>query len=365
MPKVNSFFQGPGFAGKRFAALLHNKMLYYHANAAIDAVPPSVFVWSHAKTNKLGTYKDVMTSYGKDWTHTYSNKARPTAQDNPGFWNADYDGATLVTKLEAALWDDFGFVGLGAPPELEGLYADETSHGVSRARRVYLLAAFAKMKKYGLKNKAGGDGHNIGSILTSDSGEVLSWGMNTGGFCHAEVNTVLGYLARNDAKRLPEKSVLFTTLKPCLMCSRLISEAQNSGSKVRAWYGMVDTGEKGNTGLLGDYSAPFSLQNKVVTNLDVADFEEVKEPLVQGTKPVNVGTKETKEALTDKLDLDERQRVANPKKPISAADWVDQSPEVLRLVAAAATKFKGKADKPERDDGAMKKVLGYLKDWAL
>ena len=77
-------------------------------------------------------------------------------------------------------------------------------------------------------------GHNIGSLLVSEDGEVLSWGVNDGSYRHAEVNTLVNYYLKNPgASRLPKRSVLFTTLKPCAMCSTYIKESWDAPGEAR------------------------------------------------------------------------------------------------------------------------------------
>ncbi|MCU0968145.1 MAG: hypothetical protein MUF03_04850 [Rubrivivax sp.] len=365
MATIGEFFTGRG--RKAYVAAQQNRSngnLYYYESDDLEPLPPSVYVWAHTRANGIGVYREIMTNFPETWVNTYS----PWEHDYSRWSRSTYEKAIPVRALDARPWRSFDFAGLGAPPALTGLYEDQSTYGVSRARRVYMLAAFSKMKKYGRVGHARSEGHNIASVLVDDSGSVLSWGMNTGGFCHAEVNTILGYLARNPAQStLPAKSVLFTTLKPCLMCSKLILAAQHRGSQVRAWFGMTDEGERGGTPLLGDRAAPFADRSKVDLDFDfeiMADRGMTTEAavLLTGTQRVNVGPRGAKVDLTKELDASGG---GHRRRHMSAADWMDKSDEVWKLVEAAVVKLQGKADKGGRDDGPMKAVLAYLKGWAL
>jgi tRNA(Arg) A34 adenosine deaminase TadA len=124
-----------------------------------------------------------------------------------------------------------------------------------------MLAAFCLLKKAGTLKGWLSNGHNIASLLVSNEGEVLSWGVNDGGFRHAEVNTIISYFMKNDKRTsLPPKSVLFTTLKPCQMCSKYIKGTWGAGN-IKVWFGMQDTGASGGTPLLGSKAEEFTGEN--------------------------------------------------------------------------------------------------------
>jgi pyrimidine deaminase RibD-like protein len=337
--------------------------LYYFESNSLTPLPPSVYVWAYTKGNKKNVYKEIMTNYPKTWVNTYGAWEYPFAT----YGLEQYVGNTAIASLCKTPWNQFSLDGLGTKPNLTSLYDDRTSYSESRARRVYMLASFCILKKHGRVNYSRSNGHNIGSILVSNEGEVLSWGVNTGGFCHAEINTLIGYFAKNpDKSKLPAKSVIFTTLKPCQMCSTLIKNAENLGSKLKAWYGMVDEGKQGGTALLGKNANEFDGED--IVDLDVFELMSEDGTLdtarkVEGTKRVNVpGKGTTKIDLSNALN---KSGGGHKKRNMSAADWVDNSTEVWRLVESAVTKLQGKVDKPDRDEGPMKAALAYLKGWAL
>lgn len=341
--------------------------LYYCALPAGSTIPPSVYVWAYMQSRRLKTWGKMVTNF-TSWVSTYSVKETELKTFGRNSMVDDkYDELHVISTLATAPWSGFSLTGLGPKPNLTSLYEERLSSGESKARRLYLLAAFSILKKYGRVNYGQGR-HNIGSLLVSNTGEILSWGVNTGGFCHAEVNTLLSYFAKNPTETtLPAKSVLFSTLKPCAMCSTFIKHAQHRGSDVKVWYGMIDEGGSGGTPLLGENSTIFKGED--IVELDVFELLSAKGTLesatiVKGTKPVLVNTRTGKVDLVDKLNKSGGGHGARGRKRMSAADWVDDSAEVWNLVEAAFTKLHGKAGKVDREAGPKKAVLDYIKAWA-
>lgn len=149
------------------------------------------------------------------------------------------------------------------------------------------------------------------------------------------------------------------------MCSTLITDARHATDGVKAWYGMTDEGKQGGTQLPGNRSADFQGVVEIDFDFDImAERGMTSEAavLVQGTKRVNVGSGKNEADLTGALDSSGG---GHRKRRMSAADWVDSSEEVWKLVEASVTKLQGKADKQGRDDGPMKATLSCLKGWAL
>lgn len=346
--------------------------IYYCELPPTATVPASVFVWAHCK-DIPGVGKVIYTNYPRTWVSTNSDiefRSNSPAKQAKADMLLEYANAIKVSTLATAPWSKFTLDKLGAPPALDDIYSEVTTVGESKARRLYLLAAFSILKKYGRKAKSE-DRHNIGSILVSKTGTILSWGVNTGGFCHAEVNSILAYFANNPGvSRLPANSVLFSTLKPCAMCCQFIIEAQHKGSDVKVWYGMNDEGGKGSSALLKNNSTHFKEGEELGP-----DMEEFWNPestptspftspnrLVEGTKPVHVKQGPAKVDLFNTLNATGGGAGVGRNNQM-AAQWVDSSDDVWKLVEAASTKLAGKADKAGRKDGAIKKTLDYIKNW--
>ncbi|MGF6604421.1 tRNA(Arg) A34 adenosine deaminase TadA [Paraburkholderia sp. GAS448] len=358
MPKVSAFFAKK--TTKKVAARISNRDggLYFYEVDTLGPVPPSVFLHASMLEARIQPKGKIMVNYPTDsWVN--QNNPLEYPYDSPEYSNTEYRGEPQLLTPNMKHWNQFSLDKLGAPPNLPSIYDEEIPAAHSRARRIYMLATFCLLKKLGFVYTDRTLGHNIGTMLVSRTGKVLSWGVNTGEYRHAEVNTLVGYFLRNPTEtNLPVDSVLFSTLKPCRMCSTFINQAWNGG-KTRVWYGMMDEGESGATPLLGTQSTKFTGGE---LELDVWELLSESGTLdsaikAKGTKPVQVAYQGGKVDLYDKLS-----KSGGSTRKMSAADWVDKSPEVVALLNAAVTKFQGKAGKA-RDDGPIKSVLLYLKDF--
>jgi tRNA(Arg) A34 adenosine deaminase TadA len=89
------------------------------------------------------------------------------------------------------------------------------------------LAATADAPVSGLQ------GHNVGAVLTNESGSLLSWGLNFGQLnatLHAEVSLLKAWQAlHGGATAIPPNARLYTTLEPCFMCAGQIASYADVG----------------------------------------------------------------------------------------------------------------------------------------
>jgi tRNA(Arg) A34 adenosine deaminase TadA len=359
MATIGDFFSRADFKDKkRVAARLENPKkatlpdLYYYQMDINPRpnIPPSVYLLEGMDAAKIQPKGRVLVNYSKtDWLNSNSNYE----ENFESFSSGEYSGKATPVPVNMTRWDQFSLDKLGPKPKALKIFEDSTiERGNSRARRVYMLAAFCLLNKAGTLKGWKTNGHNIASLLVSDAGEVLSWGVNDGSYRHAEVNTLISYFLRNRAAAgLPKKSVLFTTLKPCLMCSQFVKSTWDTGD-IKVWYGMTDSGESGGTPLLGSKASTFKGET-------VAEGDEEFPDVTTGTKPVQVAKGPVKVGLTTELNKEEKKRKG------SAADWVDTSSDIAQLFKAAHEKFVKKAGKIDRDDGPMKQVLDYLSPWLL
>jgi hypothetical protein len=122
---------------------------------------------------------------------------------------------------------------------------------------------------------------------------------------------------------------------------------------------MMDEGGSGATPLLGTQASTFRGEDISLDIWELLSQEGTLDTAIRatGTKPVKVKYKGAKADLYQKLSAS-----GGTGRGMSAADWVDESQEVYYLVMAAVAKFEGKASKA-REDGPLKRVLAYLKDW--
>jgi tRNA(Arg) A34 adenosine deaminase TadA len=75
-------------------------------------------------------------------------------------------------------------------------------------------------------------GNQVGAVLVSSRGRILSWGVNTNASNstrHAEMNCVQAFQHRHGGVAIPAGSFLFTTLQSCEMCSGALVTAAPGG----------------------------------------------------------------------------------------------------------------------------------------
>jgi tRNA(Arg) A34 adenosine deaminase TadA len=114
-----------------------------------------------------------------------------------------------------------------------------------KVHRLYMAAAFALVNHRFKLTSA--NGYNIGAILVSGKGQILSYGLNISNeqfFVHAELMAIYQYFRGTGKVTLPPDCRLYTTLKPCKMCAAYIVgrlPARPAGFKI--FYGHRDNGE--------------------------------------------------------------------------------------------------------------------------
>jgi tRNA(Arg) A34 adenosine deaminase TadA len=126
--------------------------------------------------------------------------------------------AENITTLQGVL--KHGLTGLTQPSPIVGPARD----------KFFMLGALALVGRSlsttkGREGTAPG-GHNIGALLVNSNNQTIAWGINMmklNGTFHAETAMVLAYLRRNNRTTLPDGCRLYSSLKPCHMCSGFIA----------------------------------------------------------------------------------------------------------------------------------------------
>lgn len=139
--------------------------------------------------------------------------------------------------------DQFKADSAGPPPTDVDLIRVATAprdNGEKRStlHRIYMMAAFALIEGRSVRERH--EGHNIGAVLVSREGQILSWGLNQSNLnqiFHAELNALQA--CWKHVGLIPAGSVLFTTLQPCCMCAGMIV---HTGVE-RIYMGQRDNGE--------------------------------------------------------------------------------------------------------------------------
>ena len=110
----------------------------------------------------------------------------------------------------------------------------------------YTLATRTLIEKSAASGFAGVHDH-VGALLVGDDGAILAAGINTGSYRHAEVSLLLSWFRDHpEARALPPKSIVLSTLTPCRQCTRYLSLAMAPDTLVR--FDEADAGRSGRVG---------------------------------------------------------------------------------------------------------------------
>ncbi|CAN7767419.1 hypothetical protein LJR084_007438 [Variovorax sp. LjRoot84] len=212
-------------------------------------------------------------------------------------------GVTLALQTVKKWPSQIAALALKAPLPDGGLYAaaaglskdldlppGSRKKGLARALRYYMLATYSLVD---ISSAEGYEGlkNYVGALLVSDRGQILAAGINTGSFRHAEVSMLLSYFRNNPtATKVPENSVIFSTLTPCKGCTGFLSVTKSSNCVI--YFGQEDTGKDGKVGkkistqLSEKTKAPVGRsKEKLPGEIDTDDTEDT-----EGTGVVAIGT---------------------------------------------------------------------------
>ena len=206
---------------------------------------------------------------------------------------------------------------------------------------------------------------HVGAILVSDAGAILAAGINTGSYRHAEVSLLLSWFRDHpQARTLPAKSIVLSTLTPCRQCTRYLSLAKAPDTLVR-----FDEADEGRSGRVGE---------RIAERIDVGTapgFERA--PVPAGDPALESGPAEAKVARDATSPganaAREAERRARRNGGEGGTSRIDGSREARRAILHAAesvdrassrtTNRHREADAGERQVEAD--VLGYLAKWIL
>jgi len=166
-----------------------------------------------------------------------------------------------LTDLTSA--GPFALPTLGSPSVVPGLGGE-----APEVDRLYMKLAY-----WLIDHAVGAD--PVGAVLVSKTGEIIGWAVNKkslNSIFHAEVNLMQHYVGGNE--KLPE-AILYTTLKPCMMCAGMIEE--RGAGRLRVIYAQPDFGKDANNTLLDktdrlwQLGARGGLKVQTVGGVDVVD----------------------------------------------------------------------------------------------
>jgi tRNA(Arg) A34 adenosine deaminase TadA len=293
MPQtLHSFFQTPEIqtptGGKNVAGFIDGVEFKYFESDNLMLAAVINALQGKAKVSKQSIYTNSRTPL---WVRHYPAikvKFMDVLKANEG------DGAAVVTPVLQNIkkWPRrLSALALPAPLPDGGLHAAASGlskdldlpdgsrkKGLARALRYYMLAA------YSLVDISAAEGYEglknfVGALLVSDQGQILAAGINTGSFRHAEVNMLLSYFRNNPAAtKIPENSVIFSTLTPCKGCTGYLTVAKSSNCLI--YFGQPDTGKDGKFG---------NTISKQLSEITKQPQGQSKEALPGAVKPDDMG----------------------------------------------------------------------------
>lgn len=143
--------------------------------------------------------------------------------------------------------------------------------GMKTVHRLYLATAYAILNHGHVTERDG-----VVALIVGKDGRILSWGRkNPNVPCwHGETSAIMGL-----GGKIPAGSAVYSTLKPCNMCSGLIWEASKGNAKV--YWGQDDPGDAAKDTKLDTEKCGFLLDgNKTHSS-----------PLYLGPKPADNGAR--------------------------------------------------------------------------
>ena len=365
-------------------------------------IPPAVFWFEALKKNKDLVVSDE-TSSGH-WIKTYCAKNFVRA-DRP----ADIAKLATLPAVEASFQKMLLKPPSGQGPKLlvgKSLYdtalalknggdpAKSTGEakGLERALRYYMLATYSLLDTLAIAGKADQVGNYVAAMLVGQDGNILAAGINVGKFMHAEVSLLLSYfLAHKGESHLPEKSLVFSTLTPCMQCTKFLMESRSA--KTLMYFGQMDKGDFGNIGALDVAGFKKAVADDAKKEYDLSylgddkNAETMSLPGIFGKAPkvYNVNQAEINNVVQLISDLKNKKVIKSPayqtltdldfrvgkKKIISnTAGQLKDKPAAKQVFSAAHTTLAGKdkiahekAKTAKDDDIAFRAIQSDVLDY--
>jgi tRNA(Arg) A34 adenosine deaminase TadA len=218
--------------------------------------------------------------------------------------------------------------------------------GNRNVHRLYLATAFTILRKQHVGTTRDG----VVAMIVDRSGNIISWGRkNPEVPCwHGETSSIMRL-----GGEIPEGCCVYSTLKPCHMCSSLIQQA--SGGKVKVFWGQDDPAE--------------AAKNTDLDKNRTGSLLDGNKPHHASARAIVLGAK--KEAMATSLDtkFKDQQRTKGGKK--STIDYVTSGSVDDLLIGAEkalVSKHKKYQDTEQEEWGnentnaVIKYLISFLKD---
>lgn len=336
----------------------------HYIDSTNPALPAAVKVVEKANNRKLKVYTNLPTSH---WLRTYLKdqvkqgdyltKPDQTIVDQANMevvpkalgelaLPACPQGPELSAPLGGGLYQAAkAMMGGGADPD------GGAAKGYARALRYYMLAAYTLLRLCKLEGYKG-IGNYVAALMVDDSGKILSTGINTGSYRHAEVSMLLNYFGGHaQAKKFEEKTIVFSTLTPCKQCTGYLTDSKPVECVI--YFGQEDVGKLGKVGK--KISAGISERTKAPRGrVETSADAEAGDGAVGDASAGGIRKVQMAKGLSDCMDAGQS----------IAAQISENAQDVLHSAAAALVH---KIDKDRtglgEEDQIKDKVLRYLDEW--
>lgn len=372
-PTVKSFLEGAKYTGPTAtsvaAALVNGTELHYFESPH-TMVPAAAFMLNSSTYKNKDLYTNLAPN---NWILEYTKRSVRHQGQYTDSKRRDVSTKQVQLKPIASL----DLPPLLSYPDLTGplsggIYAaakaavgrkampDRSSVSVhEKLLRYYMLAAYslvamsAEMDYEGL-------GNHVGTIMVDDNGKIISAGVNTGYYRHAEVTTLIDYFSKNSsATKFPERTVVFSTLTPCEQCTKYLETSAPTESVI--YFGQLDTGPSGKAGLrlgpaLSSVTKPPRGVEKVEETVAVTDSDADPSGVASTITRTSIRKTQVSSQLASCVDA----------KQSNIAKQITESAVAAATMRSAADSLVRKAFKERgdgEDDAAKSKVLQYLTSW--
>ena len=194
--------------------------------------------WLRTYLRQVHDHNQSKRSTGSQRTTKEAEFAPVVASAFPAYLEPPDLPAPLTGGLYQAAWD----LKSGA----ERADAASRTRGLRRILRYYMLTTYSLLDMCRFASYEG-LGNYVAALLVSDKGEILSAGVNTGSYRHAEVSMLHAYFHSNPtATTYPENTIVFSTLTPCKQCTGYLKDTKPVESVI--YFGQEDPGKFGSVG---------------------------------------------------------------------------------------------------------------------
>lgn len=214
-----------------------------------------------------------------------------------------------------------------------------TAAGTRTVHRMYMAAAFTLLRH----KHTSGDRDGVVALVVDKTGNIISWGQkNPGVTCwHGETSAILRL-----GGTLPAGCCIYSTLKPCLMCSGLIYSASKGTAKV--FWGQHDPGRSAEGTVLDSQKKGQVLDGH-------KDHKNVARALIVGNN---------KSSLAKTLQTSFERQQYKPSGERSTIDYIttDATKNFLIQAQDALVNKFNKYNKPDAPEGNKntQQVVNYL-----